>query len=255
MSEFDAMAFGVSILKSKGYDTTVNNDAADIFMLQKESWVSLYEKYRLADENFAAEVLRDFAMRPFVGGAGRVLEAFATFLSARSHKVPGPDWSETAQQAATEACGYCEGRGVISSVPVMSPRGAFDGVREYSFRCNCFASQKFASLSPAQDWMYKFAVSRNKERYERLRQWGQRNGIEIENEGDFKVSYRQWLSRQKGGVFQKVDDVLRQDRQEGGQESRGRVAKGAMVESIVATKESERGEVWTPEEESVCGKW
>jgi hypothetical protein len=247
MSEFDAMAFGVSVLKSKGYDTTVNNDAADIFMIQKDTWVNLYEKHRLGERpDHREELLRDFAAKPFIGGVGRVLEAFSAFADSRSHHAPEPNWQEAAREFGD--CGYCENRGVISNIPVMSASGAFDGDREYSFRCVCHkASVVFGSLPQAQDWMLRFAADRNRANCERLRQWRQKHGLDMDDEASFRAGFRRWMDSQKGGLFRSAQEAA-QGRHYG-------IPVNAKVKTIIETKERKGEEAWTESDESVCMTW
>lgn len=200
MTEYDILEFCADVMRSKGYDPTTNLDVGDIFMLQKDAWVDTFSRNRLGETRESRErALREFAAREFVGGPGRVLEAFKTYLSANSHKfLTGPDWQKAARERSE--CPYCENRGLVSSIPVVSERGLFQGVREYSFACVCDNSVRFAGVRKAEDWMLRHAVTRKGQEAERLRRWRRENDLDTDTFAQFMPRFREWMKRQEGGV-------------------------------------------------------
>lgn len=208
MNEYDILEFCADVMRTKGYDPTQNLDVGDIFMRQRDSWLDTFVKSRLGESQEARErVLREFAAREFVGGPGRVLEAFKAYLSANAHKFSaGPDWQRAARERSE--CPYCENRGIVSNIPVASANGAFRGVREYSFACICDNSVRFAGARKAEEWMLQYAVIRKGKEAERLRQWRRDNDLDAETFSEFAPKFREWMKRQGGSgtIFVKVSD-------------------------------------------------
>lgn len=208
MTEYDVLEFCADVMRSKGYDPTGHVDYGDIFLLQKEAWISTFRKYRLDESpERRRDVLSGFAARQVIGGAGKILEAFTAYLASRaSQDNPGPDWSRAAQDRVR--CPYCQNRGIISEVPVASPTGKWIGTRKYSFACVCENAIKFAGVPKAHEWMLHFAVRRAGEEAERLRQWRRDNDLDTDTLAEFIPKFREWLTKQggTGSIFVKVSD-------------------------------------------------
>lgn len=203
--EMDAMIR--RIYKSKGFDPETDDDTAEIMLMQLSAWHGIFNRHRIMiSTERMNEVFQGFAGVKVYRKAD-VFPEFREFMEKQPKQfATEPDWESEARRVQYEPCPYCENRGVISDVPVRSPSGKFEGVRTYSFRCKCFASAKFAGVPVAEDWMYEFAINRNRENMERLRQWGQRNGITARSEDEFRVQFRRWLNEQKGKMFKSVND-------------------------------------------------
>lgn len=96
--------------------------------------------------------------RELKGGATRVLEAFAAHLDAQPRQGGSPDWSAAGKE--WRECAYCDGRGVISDIPVKVERRGEVLDRVYSFACICDRGRFFAGMKVAEDWMVRFAADR-----------------------------------------------------------------------------------------------
>lgn len=201
MTEQEVLEYCAKVMRSKGYDPTANVDVGDIFIIQKDGWISTFEKYRLgSSEDRRSDVLKGFAARQVIGGAGKILEAFTAYLAGRAAQdQPGPDWSAR----GPSRCGFCNNSGIVSEVPVASATGRFVGVRLYSFACVCDLGRRFPGTKIAEEWMLQFARIRAGQEAERLRQWRRANDIDSETLGEFIPKFREWLKKQGdlGGMF------------------------------------------------------
>lgn len=158
-NDFDPMIYAQRIMQSKGYDPAVNDELADIFELQWPFWQDLFNRHRLGDDLSRAEqILTRFAQRETFGGATKVLEAFTKHLEAQPKQGGSPDWSAAGKE--WRECAYCDGRGVISDIPVKVERRGEVLDRVYSFACICDRGRFFAGMKVAEDWMVRFAADR-----------------------------------------------------------------------------------------------
>lgn len=238
MNEEAVLAFCAEVMRAKGYDPIHDMDAGDIFVIQRKYWIDLFQKYRLeVSEDRRNDLLNGFAKRAFIGGAGKVFEAFAAYVVSRaSQDQQGPDWTNT----GNADCGYCENRGIVSNVPVMSETGRFDGVRLYSFACVCDRGRAFGGMPIASDWMLQFAARRSGQERERLRQWRRDNDCDEDTRTRFIAKYRIWLEKQGGTV------------------SMFRNANAPVVEAkAVVVREPERKETnqWTQKDDEILAAW
>ena len=195
MTEYDILEFCADVMRSKGYDPTGNVDYGDIFMLQKDGWISTFHKYRLGDSpERRRDVLSGFAARQVIGGAGKILETFTAYLAGRaSQDQPGPDWSNRRFE-----CGYCNNSGIVSEIPVASATGRFVGTRLYSFACVCEYGAKHTATRRAEEWMLQYARIRAGQETERLRQWRRANDLDSDTLKDFAPRFREWIKKQGG---------------------------------------------------------
>lgn len=158
-NDFDAMAYAARIMRSKGYDPEDSDEAADIFDLQWKAWQELFAKHRIGDDLSRAEqLLTGFMQRELKGGATRVLEAFAAHLDVQPRQGGSPDWSKAGRE--WRECAYCDGRGVISDIPVKVERRGEVVDRNYSFACVCDNGRRVAGVRVAEDWMVRYAADR-----------------------------------------------------------------------------------------------
>lgn len=158
-NDFDAMSYAARIMRSKGYDPEDSDEAADIFDLQWKAWQELFAKHRIGDDLSRAEqLLTGFMQRELKGGVTRVLEAFAAHLDAQPRQGGSPDWSKAGRE--WRECAYCDGRGVISDIPVKVERRGEVVDRNYSFACVCDNGRRFAGMRVADDWMVRYAADR-----------------------------------------------------------------------------------------------
>lgn len=247
----EALEFCAAVMRAKGYDPTHNIDVGDIFMLQRDSWLDVYEKYRLGEsEHRRRDVLSGWSSRAFIGNAGRVLEAFTAYLSGRSAQdKPGPDWSRRGESR----CGYCEGRGIVSNIPVASADGRFDGIRLYSFACVCDRGRMFGGMKTAEEWMLLVAVKRAGMEAERLRQWRRDNDCDADTLGDFLKRFRVWLAKQggMGSMFRSANEPKVRT---------ARTAEIVEVDMLPARKpaaqiEAKEAQECSEDEESVLSSW
>ena len=158
-NDFDAMTYAARIMRSKGYDPAEDEDAADVFELQWPGWQELFARHRVGDDLSRAEqLLTGFMQRELKGGATRILESFATYLESRPKQGGSPDWSQAGRE--WRECAYCDGRGVISDIPVRVERRGEVVDRNYSFACVCDNGRRFAGMRVADDWMVRYAADR-----------------------------------------------------------------------------------------------
>ena len=160
-NDFDAMSYAARAMKAKGYDIEANDEYAGIFELQWPGWRDLLAKHRIGDDQQKAEqILTGFMQREVIGGATRILEAFAKHLDAQPKQGGSPDWIAASREMAE--CAYCDGRGVVSNIPVNVVRRGETVEREYSFACVCDRGRRFAGMKIAEDWMIHIAIERKK---------------------------------------------------------------------------------------------
>jgi hypothetical protein len=165
---FSHKRFAIRVMQSKGHflkklpdGTYVDTDAEvmTVFNLQLPSWEALFKKHNFAaDESFAERMLTAFGHREVKGGPGKVLETFAAHLDAQPRQGGSPDWSKAGRE--WRECGYCDGRGVVSDIPVRVERRGETVDRTYSFACVCDNGRRFAGVKVAEDWMIRFAADR-----------------------------------------------------------------------------------------------
>lgn len=160
-NDFDAMSYAARAMKAKGYDIEANDEYADIFELQWPGWRELLAKHRIGeDQQKAEQILTGFMQREVIGGATRILEAFAKYIDAQPKQGGSPDWIAASREMAD--CAYCDGRGVVSNIPVHVVRRGETVTREYSFACVCDRGRRFAGMKIAEDWMIHIAIDRKK---------------------------------------------------------------------------------------------
>jgi hypothetical protein len=158
-NDFDPMGYSERVMRSKGFDPESNDEYADIFELQRPAWQDLINRHRIGDDLSRSEqLLTTFMQRETFGGATKVIEAFAKHLDAQPKQTGSPDWSKAAQE--TQVCGWCDGRGVVSDIPVRVERRREVVERNYSFACKCDRGRFFAGMRIAEDWMIQYATDR-----------------------------------------------------------------------------------------------
>lgn len=165
---FDPRIYAQRIMRAKGYmlkrlpdGTFVDTDAEvmTVFQLQFPSWKALFEKHSLqADPQRAEHVLTSFGHREVIGGAGKVLETFSAHLEAQPKQGGSPDWTQNGREWAD--CCFCDGRGIVSKIPLMVIRRGESVYRKYSFACVCDRGKFFGGMKQAEDWMLNHARDR-----------------------------------------------------------------------------------------------
>lgn len=182
-SDFDPMIYAARVMRSKGFDTEGNDEFTDVFELQWPSWQHLINRHRLADDPSRAEqVLTLFMQREFIGGVTKVLEAFAKHLDGQKPSGGSPDWSQAGREWAE--CCFCDGRGIVSGVPVwVRNRAGDDERRFYSFACKCERGRFFAGVKIADDDMLRYAADRKQAEIDGHKAKIERYGIDPEADG------------------------------------------------------------------------
>lgn len=204
--EFDGKSFVARLFRMKGHDPAKNEDVAVIMQLQWKAWNGLMEKHRIAmDTDRAEKLLVEFGPIKTYGPA-ELIEAFGSFLSGQPKELisAGPDWEAEGQRAQNERCQYCDGCGLISDVPCESPNGRYEGTRNYSFRCTCFAGFRFPNVAEATPEMLDFAIVRRGKEIDRARNWARERGIDDDTLPQFRIQWRRWLNKQMGKIGQPV---------------------------------------------------
>lgn len=206
---FDPKNFALRIMRAKGYmlkrlpDGTFIDTDADVnavFQLQFPSWKALFEKHRVgADKEKAEHLLTSFGHREVIGGAGKVLETFAAHLDAQPKQGGSPDWSQASREWAE--CGWCDGRGIVSDIPVLVDRRGEVVERIYSFACRCDRGRFFAAMKVAEDWMIAYAADRKTAEIARHESVLRRFGIDPKADGATRA--RQFR-RAIGGMLEAV---------------------------------------------------
>lgn len=200
-NDFEPRAYAQRVMAAKGYDVEASDEFADIFELQWPGWRDLIARHRIGDELSRAEqLLTTFMQREVIGGATRILEAFAKHLDIQPKQGGSPDWATAAREMS--ACAYCEGRGVVSNVPCETRNKWGETVtREYSFACVCDRGRFFGGMRVATDDMLRFAVQRHHEDVKRGRGVLERLGVDpdaaIETQ---RAQFRQAMQRMKREV-------------------------------------------------------
>jgi len=160
-NDFDPKSYAARAMKAKGYDVEASDEYLDIFELQLPGWRDLLAKHRIGEDLSKAEqILTAFMQREVTGGATRILEAFAKHLDAQPKQGGSPDWIAASREMAE--CARCDGRGVVSNIPVNVVRRGKVVPREFSFACVCDRGRHFAGMRIAEDWMIRFAIERKK---------------------------------------------------------------------------------------------
>lgn len=158
-NDFDEMSYAARVMRCKGYDPAEDEEVTDIFELQWPGWRELIAKHRIGqDPSRAEQLLTGFMQRELKGGATRVLETFAAHLDAQPRQGGSPDWSKAGRE--WRECAYCDGRGVVSEIPVKIERRGETIDRTYSFACVCDNGRRFAGVKVAEDWMIRLAADR-----------------------------------------------------------------------------------------------
>ena len=158
-NDFDANGYAQRVMKAKGFDPEENEEIADIFELQWPAWQDLFNRHRIGDDLSRAEqLLTTFIQRETFGGPTKVIEAFAKHLDAQPKQGGSPDWSKAGRE--WRECAYCDGRGVVSNIPVRVERRGEVLERNYSFACTCDNGRRFAGMKVAEDWMIRLAADR-----------------------------------------------------------------------------------------------
>jgi hypothetical protein len=165
---FEWKRYVIRIMQQKGYMAKklpngayvdVDADVMEIFRLQEPSWKSLIERHNLAaDRERAEHLLTTFGHREVVGGVGKILETFSKHLEAQPKQGGSPDWSKAGRE--WRECVWCDGRGVVSNIPVLVERRDEVVERTYSFACKCDNGRRVAGIRVADDWMIQYAADR-----------------------------------------------------------------------------------------------
>lgn len=203
---FSYRRYAIRVMQSKGYmlkklpdGTWIDTDAEvmTVFNLQLPSWKALVEKHNFAaNESHAEQMLTTFGHREVKGGPGKVLETFAAHLEAQPKQGGSPDWSAAGKE--WRECAYCDGRGVISDIPVKVERRGEVIDRVYSFACICDRGRFFAGMKVADDWMVRFAADRKLAEIERHKSILGRYGIDPNADAQTRASqYRAAIARMK----------------------------------------------------------
>lgn len=182
---FEPDRYAIRVMQSKGFFLKrtpmgyidVDADVMAVFRLQLPSWKWLFEKHGLAADNERAErILISFGQREVIGGASKVQETFAAHLDAQPKQGGSPDWSQASREWAE--CGWCDGRGIVSDIPVLVDRRGEVVERIYSFACRCDRGRFFAAMKVAEDWMIAYAADRKTAEIARHESVLRRFGIE-----------------------------------------------------------------------------
>ena len=137
--------------------------------------------------------------REVIGGATRILEAFAKHLDAQPKQGGSPDWIAASREMAE--CAYCDGRGVVSKIPVNVVRRGKVVSREFSFACVCDRGRLFAGMRIAEDWMIRFAIERKKAEIAKVDANLERIGINPDADLDTqRRQFRQGIRRMREQV-------------------------------------------------------
>lgn len=195
---FEPKRYAMRIMQSKGYfaKKTPNGyidtdaDVMAVFQLQMPSWQFLFTKHNLAaNVERSEQILLSFGHREVMGGPNKVLETFAQHLDAQPKQGGSPDWSQAGREWAE--CGWCDGRGVVSAIPVRVQIHGEIEEREYSFACKCDRGRFFAGMRVADDWMIQYAADRKTAEIARHKDVLRRFGIDPEaNQATRNRQYR-----------------------------------------------------------------
>lgn len=209
---FDPKDYLERIFRLKGHAPESNPDIIEIMRIQWPSWKSLFERHRLpVDSGRAETLLTDFGPVQTYGPAS-IIEAFSDYLDAKPKTfVGGPDWAEIGRTAPSGRCPYCDGRGIVSDIPVQSATGRYQGVRHYSFRCCCFAAIAYGGTPEATPQMLEYAQKRHGREADKRKEWLKANGFDFQTESQFRADFRRWLEKQKGGMFKNAAIVSKKD--------------------------------------------
>lgn len=178
-NDFQGKSYVARIMKAKGFDPDANDEYDDIFKLQWPAWQDLLNRHRIGDDLSKAEqLLTTFIQRETFGGATKVIESFAKHLDAQPKQTGSPDWTRALGEP--QECGWCDGRGVISDIPVRVERRGQVVDRKYSFACKCDRGRFFGGMRIAEDWMVQYAADRKQAEVDAHREKLKRYGIDPE---------------------------------------------------------------------------
>ncbi|CAB5207056.1 hypothetical protein UFOVP184_20 [uncultured Caudovirales phage] len=168
---------------NRGYDPSADEAAENIVATQWPNWKRLIVKTGLnSDRQLAEDVAFEFASKRVQGGAARIYEFFADYVSGRPQPIR--EYQEE-RNLAGEDCDTCGNLGVIMA---ETSRG------QCAFGCRCMNAMKYAGIPKASDDQLRSAWQDRRREADRLRSWALERGIEVDGTiEDFRADFRRWF--------------------------------------------------------------